>query len=168
MRILALDLATKAGFAMGRAGEKPRAWSKRLRTSEDAPERAFKRLGIELRDLFTLELPDLVVVEAPLAGGLIGNSNMATVYQLNGLVGGVFTICGPYGIRCIKANVQTVRKHVVGRARPDNPKKAVLDRCKALGYLPPECFDDNIADAVAMHIWASDTEGRPALRGVAQ
>lgn len=166
VKILALDLATNAGFAMGNSGDKPTSWSKRLKSPEDDPERAFKKLGIELRDIFALDKPDLVIVEAPMSmGGMVRKddesergfkftSNPNTIYMLTGLVGVVFGICGPYGIQARKANVQQVRKNFLGMARPPEPKRAVLDRCYQLGWLPRDCRDDNRADSLALWMFA--------------
>lgn len=176
MRLLAVDAATTSGFALGAAGVVPRSWSQRLKGVDDDPERAFKKMGISLRDLFSVEKPDLVVIEAPMSmGGMVAldeqsprgfkfKSSPETIYLLTGLVAVVFGICGPYGIPCRKAHVQAVRKHVVGKARPSDPKRAVLERCWQIGYLPRDVRDDNRADAVALHIWASDTLCKPATR----
>lgn len=172
MLILACDLATNAGFAIGNAGEKPRSWSKRLRSTDDDPERAFKRLGIDLRDLFMMEKPDLIVVEAPISmGGMVERddknprgfkfkSKPETIYILTGLVGVVFGIAGPYGIAARKVNVQTVRRHFLGVARPADPKKATVARCHMLGLMPRDCKDDNRADAIALHDYAAATYAR--------
>jgi hypothetical protein len=174
--VLAIDAATNSGFAIGSAGVAPRSWSQRLKGSGDDPERAFRKMGIVLRDLFSVEKPDLVVVEAPMSmGGMVEadessprgfkfKSNPETIYMLTGLVAVVFGICGPYGISCRKANVQAVRKHVVGKARPNDPKRAVLERLWQIGYLPRDVKDDNRGDAVALHIWASDALCKPATR----
>jgi hypothetical protein len=178
MLIMALDVATKLGYAIGRAGEKPRAGSERLKRPDDPSQRACKKLGIWLRDQFAFELPDLVVIEAPVnIGGMIDwkkdsgerptfRSTPETISLLHRLVGGVETICGPYGIRCESANVQSVRKHVVGKARPENPKQAVLARCQMLGYLPKDSRDTDAADAVALHIYASDVICRAKPAGL--
>lgn len=174
--VLAIDAATNCGFAIGEAASAPRSWSQRLKGGDDDPERAFKKMGIALRDLFALEPPDLVVVEAPMSmGGMVEadensergfrfKSNPETIYLLNGLVAVVFGICGPYGIRARKANVQAVRKHFVGKARPQDPKKVVLERCWQIGYLPRNVKDNNRGDAVALHVWASDMLCKPATR----
>lgn len=176
MRILAVDAATRCGFAIGPAGAAPKSWSERLRSGDDEPERAFKRMGIILRDLFALDRPDLVVIEAPMSmGGMVEadensprgfkfKSNPETIYMLTGLVAVVFGICGPYGVRARKVNVQTVRKHFLGVARPEDPKRAVLTQCHRLGWMPKDCRDDNRADACALHCYASDAWCKPATR----
>lgn len=167
MLILAIDAATNCGFALGKAGERPVSWSERMRDRDDDPERAFRKMGIALRDIFAVNSVDLVAVEAPVnprafiekdeeaKDGFKFKSNPSTIFMLGGLVASVFALCGPYGIRARMANVQAVRKHFLGVARPADPKAAVLARCHQLRYLPPECRDDNRADAVALHSWAS-------------
>jgi hypothetical protein len=174
MQIMALDLATCAGFAIGRAGGKPRSGSRRLKGGDDAPERAFRKLGLWLRDEFSFEKPDLVVCEAPVNLGAFveGNqsspkgfrfkSNASTIYMLQGFVAIAHGICGPYGVRCINANVQTVRKHFLGKARPENPKLAVLDRCRLLGYVDRDFADTDAGDAIALWDYACATYGRVA------
>ena len=91
-------------------------------------------------------------------------SKPETIYLLGGLVATVHGICGPYGIRCINAKVQTVRKHFLGVGRPIDAKKAVIARCHQLRLIPIDRKDDNEADAVAMHVWASDNFGKPATK----
>lgn len=162
MKILAIDAATRCGFAWGDSNGKPVSLSHRLKGPEDEPERAFKRLGIILRDMFSADAPELVVVEAPMSmGAMIRKdedsergfkfaSNPSTIYLLNGLIGVVFGICGPYGIRARTANVQAVRKDFLGKARPQDPKRSVLARCVQLGWLDKDCKDDNRADALSL------------------
>jgi hypothetical protein len=173
MRILAIDAATRSGFCCAVAGvPNPRVWSERLKSPDDEPERAFKKMGIILRDQFAFEKPDLVIVEAPRQmganikaapddpRGFRFTTSPDTAYMLIGLVAVVYGICGPYGVRCISANVQTVRKHFIGQARPKDPKKLVLERAKLLGYVPRDCRDDNMSDACALFDWASATYAR--------
>lgn len=153
MVILALDVATVTGFAFGKVGSIPTSGSVRLKSPDDESGRACRKLGIWLRDQFTLTKPDLVVVEAPLnIGGVI--SNPATISLLHRLVGGVETICGPYGVRCASVNVQTVRRHFIGKGRPPNPKQEVLERCKQLGWIDKTSKDHDRADALALWDYA--------------
>jgi hypothetical protein len=161
MHLMALDIAVKLGFAIGEAGTTPRSGSVRLKSPEDDPSRACRRFGIWLRDEFSLRIPDLVIIEAPVnIGAFIDwkddgrkpmfRSNPQTISLLHRLIGGVETLCGPYGVRCVSANVQTVRKHFLGAARPSEPKKAVVARCHQLGLMPRDCKDDNRGDSLAL------------------
>jgi Holliday junction resolvasome RuvABC endonuclease subunit len=152
--ILAIDAATRCGFAMGRIGSTPASWSDRLRSPDDPPSRAARKMGIVLRDLFSTNRLDVVYIEQPVRGGMNMQTNANTILVLQGLYMAVHAICGPYGVRAIEAHVQTVRKHFVGVARPDNPKRAVLERCYALGWLERDCEDDNRADALALWSFA--------------
>ncbi len=154
MIILAIDAATRCGFAMGRLGSKPASWSERLKSPEDPPQRAARKMGIVLRDLFAANRPDVVYIEQPVRGGVNMQTNANTSLLLQGLFMSVHTICGPYGIRCQDAHVQSVRKHFLKAGRPDNPKKAVLERCYALGWLERDCKDDNRGDAAALFSFA--------------
>lgn len=147
--ILTLDLATRTGFCIGRRGEQPRFGNWTLKLPEDNQDRASRKLGCLLRDEFTVAKPDLVVHESPLnpsvklgRGDSVNSVTLAWI--LTGAVGGV---CGPYGVRMKRANVQTVRKAVLGTARPENPKQAALDFVNALGF---RTRDDNEADAIVM------------------
>ena len=139
---------------MGRIGSTPASWSDRLKASDDPPSRAARKMGVVLRDLFSANLPDAVYIEQPVRGGMNMQTNANTLLVLQGLYMAVHAICGPYGVRTSESHVQTVRKHFVGAARPENPKKAVLERCYALGWLEPDCKDDNRADALALWSFA--------------
>lgn len=167
MRILAIDAATKCGFAWGLAGSKPTVKLERLRDPEDEEARAARRLGKLMRDLFEIETFDLAVIEAPLdpaVAARMQTSNNRTVKMLQRLPGAVHAVAACYGARSVEVNVQAVRKHFLGVARPADPKKAVIAQCHRLGLLDPACRDDNIADAIALHVYASDVWGRPARR----
>lgn len=177
MDILALDLATKTGFARADssflqkgAGEgRLVSGTHRLRGKDDDANRGCRRLGIWLRDQFTISVPELVIVEAPVPigamidrtpdeDGKIGlkfRSNPETIAFLQRIVGGVQTICGPYGIRCELASAQTVRKTVLGNARPPDAKRAVVQWCHTMRYMERTDFDDNRADAIALAVYAA-------------
>lgn len=150
--ILALDLATVCGFCVGKVGEKPRFGTWRLKTADDDPARAARNLGCNLRDLFAVEQPDVVVIEAPMSAGAMlnkGNASYTADFMWR-LVGSVDAVAGCYGIRKVEANVQRVRKAVLGTARPQDPKLAVKRHLKTLGF---EVHDHNAADAIALFLW---------------
>ena len=79
---------------------------------------------------------------------------------LIGLAAVTEMIAASRGIPCSAANMQSVRKNFVGSGRPGNPKKAVADRCKLLGWT---CRDDNQSDACAVWSFAK-SKYDPAYR----
>ena len=166
--IVALDLAIAAGFAIGRAGERPRSGSVRLKKRGETERVAWRNLGCFLRDQFAFERPELVVYEAaldPAAMREIGNSSHTVAMQW-GHVAAVEAICGPLGVRTQAVNVQTVRKHFTGRARwgdRDEAKRAVIERCWMLGYFGRDCADHDRADACAALDYACAVYGRRPL-----
>lgn len=146
--VLALDIATKMGFAEG-DGSRPLFGQVRLKLPEDSPDRAVGNIACWLRDRLRLALPDIIVIEAPLnpvaslaRGNSYGTSSMAFE-----LVGAVKGIARCYGVRVRQIHVQSVRKAFVGHGRPASGKQAVIDHCRALGI---EVTTDNEADAVAL------------------
>ena len=161
MLILALDIATVTGFALGKAGESPVSGSVRLKATDVDPDRGIARLGRWLGEQFTISKPDLVVIEAPLPpnGPL---SNPSTITFLHQAAGGAKGVCGLYGLRCASVNVQTVRRHFIGKGRPPNPKAEVLARCKQLGWIDNASKDHDRADALALWDYAQTHFGRAA------
>ena len=162
--IAAFDLATLTGYAIGRAGERPRFGTWRLKHPDDEPEQAWRNLGCKLRDECEAFRPDIVVYEAalpPRAKGAEGITNSKTTVMLLGLPGALQGVCGCYGVRARKMYVQSVRKSFLGLGRPENPKRAVMAHCRALGF---DVKDDNAADALAIwHVQAGYVFGGLSL-----
>lgn len=156
MVILALDPATKTGFAQGDAGAVPRSGSVRLKRPDEEPGVAAFNVLAFLRDRFVLDKPDLVACEhwlAPVA--MKGQDAMILQLMVHGVIAAV---CRAYSVRLETVPVQTWRRHYIGKAHGGErgeSKRMVLARAKALRHLPPECFDDNQADAVGIFDWAS-------------
>lgn len=168
MRILALDLATVTGFCIGEAGQKPvRVGAARMKRSDEDHGVAGKNIGCLIRDIASMDWPDMVVIEAAMhaaAKDEKGNGGFS-IELAWALVGSVYGFCGPQGIPVREANVQTVRKHFTGRARwggRDAAKSAVVGRCHLLGLLPKSDRNDNKADAIAVWDWACATFARRA------
>jgi Holliday junction resolvasome RuvABC endonuclease subunit len=156
MRIMALDIATVTGFAIGEAGRIPQSGSVRLkRPAEGADVAAFNMLAF-LRDRFVLDAPDLVVIEDFL-NPVAHKSADAVILQLQ-CFGVAVAVCRSYGLRFETPKPETIRKHFAGRGRAgtrQETKAMVLNRAKALGYVPRDCRDDNRADACAAFDYAS-------------
>jgi len=168
MKILALDLAIRSGFAFGVAGNAPRTIRSGvvvLKDSDDGREISYANLIAWLDERFRADRPDLVVKEAPL--NLQGYRNLgnaaATVRITFGLHAVVEGVCARFRIRCEEAADATIRKHFIGRANCGSraaTKAAVVQRCHALGYMPREATSDDRADAIAIWDFAAATFGR--------
>lgn len=177
MIILALDVATRTGWAYGPAGEPPKIGAIKLRGPDDPLTVASNNVGYFLRDRFIFGKPDLVVYEQPLdprakatmqdRGGRAQNSASIMLPFLN--MGVIEFICHLYGVRVAPSNRQRVLKHFTGQAKfpgrnydesRRNAKEAVIKQCHVLKLVPPTCRDEDICDAVAIHDWASHTFAR--------
>ena len=155
MKVLALDIATNTGVAVGNSGENPKSWSVYL---GDAPDdRRFSNVLKLTEGLIEKNRPDLIVVEAAIGGP------KASAYLI-GLVACVRGQAARMGVRCEAAHLATVRKHFLGKSlsvkhfphlKPAAAKKAikqqVIDRCNLLGWAPDT---DDEADACALWDYA--------------
>lgn len=161
--ILALDIATRCGFALGFAGAVPRSGTVVLKRPDEPREVAFSNLIFWLNDTLGRQpRPALIVKEAPFHLGAFakrGNSEAAVLltYGLHAVVEGV---AHRWGVPVEDVSDQTVRKHFIGKSRMGDRKQtkdAVVQRCRVLGLIPKDCKDDNRADACAIHDWAAAT-----------
>jgi crossover junction endodeoxyribonuclease RuvC len=163
MRILALDLATKTGWAYGKAGSRPKYGVERLKKPTDDVTRACRTLGRLIVRFCRDEdfRPALIVYEAPLTP-FAGHADqrqrsIESVIMPQQLVGAVESNAEHWGVPCRPVHAGSVRKHFCGRANFGDrsaTKKAVIERCHALRLLPADVKDDNIADAVACWSYA--------------
>jgi len=156
IKVLALDLATLTGVAVGSAGESLDFWTHDLGKGASEQHR-FGRAIVLTSDLIRDHKPDLVAIEAAVGG--------QTASQfLTGLVACVRGVCAIRGVDCETFHIGSIRRHFVGKSLTvkDFPgmnrgaaKKAIKDviiqRCRALGYDPR---DDNQADAISLHDYA--------------
>jgi hypothetical protein len=173
MKILALDLATKMGWAYASDPMRPTCDTEVLKKGDEPAEVAFRRLALwldtSLRTDTAMGRVDLLAIEKPAnIGGLIDwdasavsprpkpkfRSNPETIYLLNGLVAIAEGIAGLAGVKTAQGHVMTVRKHFLGTARPEFPKRATILRCRQLGLMTQIDRDDNKADALALLFWA--------------
>lgn len=161
--ILALDISkTNTGCAWGRAGETPRFLS--LPGKDIDATDAMKKLGGWLIDWTKVNRPDWLFFEAginPAAfmgdydadkGRVRMTSNPQTTITLAKMIGVVEFVAGMKHIQTRTANVQTVRKAFLGKARPHNPKKHCRAMCDLLGW-PAKNGDE--ADAAAVWYWTA-------------
>ena len=156
MRILAIDAATRTGIAIGNAGEKPRVTALRLKKPDEDYTVAWFNMACYLRDLFVLDKPDLIALEAPMHPAA-QRSPDAVVLQW-GVACAVLIMARFYELRLEFCKVDNVRKHFTGRSRWKDRKEAktqTISRCHQLGYLPSTCKDEDMADACAIFDYAS-------------
>ena len=148
--VLALDLATTSGWAVGAAGQLPRIGSWRL--SDAIRPARYGALLDSLDDLRQVAGFDAVVCEAPLVSGDFRGADAARLAL--GLAAHVEFWCWDHGIAWREEHVGTARKAVLGRGTFGKglAKAAVLDWCRREGLEPR---DDNAADAALL--WAHET-----------
>jgi hypothetical protein len=159
--ILALDIATYTGFALGRAGEIPASGTVRLKKPHEPPEVAAFNMRCFLRDRLMLERPDLICIEHYLHP-TAQKSGDAVILQLF-CFGVAVSEAMARNIAYVTPKAATVRKHFIGAANMGErkaTKDAVIQRARLLGYIPRDCRDDNRADACALFDFAAATYAR--------
>ncbi|KRQ99251.1 hypothetical protein [Bradyrhizobium valentinum] len=159
-RILALDLAARAGWALApcTADAVPRSGSIRFAREGASMAAVFSGARQWLADFLAVEKDiQLIVFEGPLTPQQMGGkTNINTIRQLIGLAAVVeeltYTLSG-YDVR--EARVADVRAHFIGsnRHKRKEAKDLTVAACLRLGWSP---CDDNAADALALwHYQAS-------------
>ena len=167
IKIVALDIATNMGVAVGIAGGRPHTYSVDLGKGQSEDVRFSKVLAVTSA-LLAEHKPDLVAIEAPIGGN-------TTSHLLVGLAACVRGCVANRGVPLVSYNIPAIRKHFVGRAiaardfphlKPHAAKKAikqvVMDRCKLLGWDVP---DDDAADAAALFDFAGAKAGAQVIAG---
>jgi len=146
--VLALDLASVSGWAVGEPGSKPEHGSHRFAKAGASHEAIFAKAMDWAEEIILMCKPTLIVWEAPLPGFKSGK----TTSDVTSILFGLPAIVGAVAYRnrifdCRKADTGAVRHHFIGC----NPKRAkakpmVVRQCVAMGW---NCSDDNEADALA-------------------
>lgn len=153
MRILALDLARKTGWALGGVRDNaPESGSITIASEGASMAKLFSDWRLYLRDFLSLHRDiRTVVFESPLPPMMkTGSTSIEAIRRLMGLAAVteelLYTL-GNYDIR--EARVADVRTHFIGsnRHKRDEAKTLTKRRCRQLGWSP---VDDNAADALAL------------------
>jgi hypothetical protein len=173
MILFAVDPGSRSGFAIGKAGAAPRAGAVRLKKAGEPGEKAVFNFAAFLRDNFEFEKPDLYVQEHFLDPRFSLGADAAILgVELYGVA---VAMCGLYSVRMVSPEVNAVRQFLCGKTSALPPrrkgsaprtvaqreearkatKRMVIDRCHQLGLLAGDVFDDNQADAIALHAYAS-------------
>ena len=159
MRVLALDISKACtGWAVDSDGGPPRTGTWKG-GSQATPGRAGALYSEWLCGMIALNKPEMIAYEAPMMKPVPGKifMNVDTSFVLIGLAFLTETIAASYRLQSKRGNVATVRKHFVGHGYPDNPKAAVMERCRILGW---EVENHDAADAAAVWNWAKCTFDR--------
>src|SRR6266404_7236571 len=149
MNVMAVDLASTSGWAVGEPGGTPAHGSVRFASAGTSHEAVFAAAMKWAVEKIARYKPSLVVWEAPIPTSFKrGASNVNTttlLYGLPAIVGCAAYQHGIYDIR--KATTRDVRLHFIGQnPRGHIGKKLVMRQCAAMGW---EVADDNEADALA-------------------
>jgi Holliday junction resolvasome RuvABC endonuclease subunit len=144
--VAALDLGTVCGVAIGAPKGKPDWHTVRLGNGE--PRERFGQVFRLVSDLVAQRGVTEIVIEAPL---IIANRVASTdaLRFLVGATGVAHAAAHIAGVPSGEIAVATVRKHFLGYAPRgrDVAKKAVIDRCKLLGWAADTA---DAADALAL------------------
>ena len=169
MLVLALDVATRTGYALGRVGERPTFGSIRFGNASSNDNIIFaSALDWCARFLDPQPRPELLAIEALLPPDAMGGRTTRNVRdRLAGLHGIVRAVACLHDIPRIEAYaVGDVRSHFIGdrKAKREVAKRETMRRCLQLGWNSP---DDNAADALATWSYAcSLIDPRLALKTV--
>lgn len=167
-RILALDLASRTGWANGCPSDAtPRSGSVRFAREGASMGVLFAGCRQWLSDFLATD-PDikLIVFEAPMTPQqMAGRTTADIMRRLSGLCAVVEELActrGGYAVR--EARVSDVRAHFIGsnRHKRDQAKALTISACHRLGWAPS---DDNAADALALwHYQASILDPQLAVQ----
>lgn len=145
--VLALDLATRSGWALGREQETPRWGVWDLGSAQNGGQgRRLSCLANEIEAVIAVHQPERAVFEAPLV-----RHDKAT-RLLTYLCGVVEMVCFEHSLPCEPGNVNSARSMVLGHGFPKstdprNPKLPMLLWCQRQGW---DVRDDNAADALVL------------------
>jgi len=162
MRILALDIASRLGWATDGADGRLIFGVYALPTSAENPGVAFCAFERWLDQRIIEHRPDTLAIEAPLvlAGrrGAKVLTNARTVAVLNGLWAIALLVSTSHKLRIFQANVMSIKKHFTGNGHAD--KAAMVKQCRLLGW---PVTDHNAADALGLLDFARHTLRQPNL-----
>lgn len=156
--ILALDLATKSGWAFGPADPQTRPYSgvERFKKTGASEWEAFGNAITWTHTFFKLNKPGDIVIEAPVSPVMLAKTNVQTTRLLFGLaavIGAVANRNGIYSINTVPSS--SVRSKFIGRGnlKGDVAKKLVAEKCLKLGWIDEEQVNEyDRTDALAL--WA--------------
>lgn len=172
MLIHSLDQGRRTGYAHGPAGEAPaRRGFILLRDTKEPRCIGFGNLIHYLDKLWQRQMPDILIIEEPQSIVQWHESNKKKNYPTNpdGVSSGyelsaiILGMAERYGIKRVETvRRQTITKHLLGNGRMnrEDGKAGIIAYMIQNGYVEPDCKDEDMCDAIAMHIYASDVIAR--------
>ncbi len=168
-RILALDISTHTGWALGMSDVMPRVSVEDLKGKDAKSQFVADGIGPFIRDICFSEStrPDMIIYEAVMGnfdsrddreGDRKIDRNAASIDIPRYAVGAVRGVAACFGVDVIDVHPATWRKHFLGRANfgsKEATKLMTIARCHRLGYLPITSKNDNKADAAGIFDYAA-------------
>ena len=157
MNIIALDLATKCGVAIGCPGAKPIFLTEVLGKPGDHHGARFAQALRMMNRLIKEYQPTFIALEAPI--GVHGGGSKKRPEVLMGLRGCVMGVAHMHHIPFDQYEVRTIRKHFLGNGalKRAEAKAAAIKTCQMLGWNPK---NDDEADAGALWDYACSMQSR--------
>lgn len=164
MVILGMDLASTTGYAIGPSGGVPTSGAERLKRPSEAKAIAIANL-IRLLERLLAQRPAYVVKEAmmPIAAMLKRRNDMHNIELQSALHLVTEAVCLLHKIQCVSEGASTIRKHFIGKANcgdREETKRAVVQRCQVLGFMPRSRTSNDQGDAIATWDWGCATFAR--------
>lgn len=151
MAILALDLGTTTGWALKVQHGPINSGTLSLKPSRfEGGGMRFLRFRHWLEELARYEAK----ISAVYFEEVRRHRGVDAAHVYGGLMGQLTAWCEEAGVPYLGVPVGTIKRHATGRGNAD--KDAMIAAAKALGYRPS---DDNEADAIALLLWAIETNG---------
>jgi hypothetical protein len=150
--IMALDIATKTGFAIGPVERPNRFGSFRCAPDGSSSGAVFAGFMKWMAEQLSAFKPRVIIFEAPMPPSQMAGKTTADVARrLLGLPAIAEAVAYHFGVYDVReASVGDVRHYFLGRRniKSAEAKAATIKKCRVLGYSPE---DDNAADAIALH-----------------
>ncbi|MBP6818322.1 MAG: hypothetical protein KBC46_03360 [Ferrovibrio sp.] len=115
--------------------------------------------GQEIKPLY-----DILIYEAPIPPAGKDKkvvTNISTTEQQYHRGGCLSMLAAELGMQCFTGHIQSVRKHFCGSGFPPEPKQAVQEACRRIGWYPQ---DHDAADALALFDFACHLLKQPFRR----
>lgn len=174
--IHSFDQGRRMGYAYGPAGEVPvRTGAFFIREEKEPKCVSWGNLIDFLDKLWRRETPDILILEEPqsIAQWFQTNRGKPRPTSPAGVESGleltaiIIGMAERYGIKRVEAaRRQSVLKHITGKHNHSSAvgagdgrqrgKIAIIEAMKELGAVSFDCKDEDMCDAIAMHIYASD------------